>query len=140
MWVPHVVQLAFGWSTLGARVNAAAVVVVVPLTIVLSLAIGAPGAALGWIGLNVGILTLAMARMHRRVLSGELRHWYARLLPPAIAVAAVAAIARAAMPDGLSGPARLAWLGITVALAGAAALTTAPMVRRRLIATAGRSA
>jgi O-antigen/teichoic acid export membrane protein len=140
MWVPHVVQLAFGWSTLGARVNAAAVVVVVPLTIVLSLAVGAPGAALAWIGLNVGILTLAMARMHRRVLSGELRYWYARLLPPAIAVAAVTAIARAAMPDGLSAPARLGWLGITVALAAAAAVTAAPMVRRRLIATAGRSA
>jgi O-antigen/teichoic acid export membrane protein len=140
MYVPHVVQLAFGWSTLGVGVNAVAVVFVVPLTILLSLVVGAPGAALAWIGLNLGALLLAMARMHHRVLPGELGGWYARLLPPALAVTVIAALARAAMPDGLSAPIHLAWLLITVAVAAAAALTAAPTVRRRLIATGGRSA
>ena len=140
MYVPHVLQLASGWSTLGAGVNAAAVAVVLPLTIVLSLAVGAPGAALAWIGLNVGILLLAMGRMHRRVLPGELGRWYAQLLSPTLAVAGVAVVARAVMTDGLSAPARLGWLAVTVGVSAAAALAVAPTVRRRLAAAALRSA
>src|SRR6185369_14017584 len=36
MHVPHVLQLAFGWSSLGAWANAIAVVIMVPATIALS--------------------------------------------------------------------------------------------------------
>jgi O-antigen/teichoic acid export membrane protein len=140
MHVPHVVQLAFGWSTLGARVNAAAVVVVAPATVALSLAAGAPGAALAWIGLNLGVLLVAMARMHSRVLPGELPRWYGRLLWPALAVAVVGAGARAAMPEGLGPLARLAWLAATGGLAAAAAVAAATTVRRRVAAAAGRLA
>ena len=134
MHVPHVVQLAFGWSSLGAWANAVAVVIMVPATIALSRTAGGVGAALAWIGLNLGMLSFAMARMHRRVLRGELLHWYARLLPPALAVALVAGAMRAAMPDGLAAPARLGWLAVTTALAAAAALAAAPNVRRRMVA------
>ena len=134
MHVPHVVQLAFGWSSLGAWANAIAVVLMVPTTIALSRAWGGVGAALAWIGLNVGMLSVAMTLMHRRVLRGELARWYARLLPPALAVALVTGIARAVMPDGLPAPARLAWLAGTAALAAAAALAATPTVRRRMVA------
>jgi len=134
MHVPHVVQLAFGWSSLGAWANAIAVVLMVPATIALSRTWGGAGAALAWIGLNVGMLSVAMVLMHRRVLRGELAHWYARLLPPALAVALVVGTARAVMPDGLSAPARLAWLAGAAALSAAAALAAAPTVRRRMVA------
>jgi O-antigen/teichoic acid export membrane protein len=134
MHVPHVVQLAFGWSSLGAWANAIAVVIMVPSTIALSRTWGGVGAALAWIGLNLGMLGGAMTLMHRRVLRGELAGWYARLLPPALAVALVAGTARAIMPDGLAAPARLAWLAATAALSAAAALAAAPTVRRRVVA------
>ncbi|HVG79533.1 MAG TPA: oligosaccharide flippase family protein [Patescibacteria group bacterium] len=134
MHVPHIVQLAFGWSSLGAWANAIALLIMVPATIALSLAWGGVGAALAWIGLNLGMLSFAMARMHRRVLRGELARWYARLLPPALAVALVAEAARAAMPDGLAAPVRLAWLVAAAALAVVAALAAAPTVRRRMVA------
>jgi hypothetical protein len=134
MHVPHVVQLAFGWSSLGASANAIALVLMVPTTIALSRAWGGVGAALAWIGLNVGMLSVAMALMHRRVLRGELARWYARLLPPALAVALVAGMARALMPDGLPAPARLAWLAVTAAASAAAALAATPTVRRRMVA------
>jgi O-antigen/teichoic acid export membrane protein len=134
MHVPHVVQLAFGWSSLGAWANAIAVVLMVPATIALSRTWGGVGAALAWIGLNVGMLSVAMVLMHRRVLRGELAHWYARLLPPALAVALVAATARAVMPDGLAAPTRLAWLAATAAVSAAAALAATPTVRRRMVA------
>jgi O-antigen/teichoic acid export membrane protein len=136
MHVPHVVQLAFGWSMLGARVNAIAVLIVAPATVVLSRVGGAPGAALAWAGLNAGILLFAMARMHRRVLPGELPRWYGQLLLPAVAVALVGAGARATMPEALGFVARLAWLAATGTLAAAAAVAAAGTVRRRVVAAA----
>jgi hypothetical protein len=85
------------------------------------------------------MLSVAMALMHRRVLRGELARWYARLLPPALAVALVAGMARAVMPDGLPASARLAWLAVTAAASATAALAATPGVRRRMVA-AGRPA
>ena len=138
MYVPHILQLAVGWSSFAALVNAGMLLVMTPLTIGLSLAWGAPGAAAAWVALNLGGLLFAMAWMHRRVLPGELGGWYARMIPPAIAVGLVGALSRAALPEGLSAPARGAWLAATFALAAAAALVAAPTVRRRLVA-AGRA-
>jgi len=138
MYVPHVLQLAVGWSSFAARVNAGMLVVVAPLTVALALAWGAPGAAAAWMTLNVGALLFAMARMHRRVLPGELGGWYARMAPPALAAGVVGALARIALPDGLSPAATLAWLALTLVLAAAAALAGAPAVRRRVV-SAGRT-
>jgi O-antigen/teichoic acid export membrane protein len=136
MHVPHVVQLAFGWTSLGAWANAIAVVIMAPATIALSRTWGGVGAALAWIALNLGLLSFAMTRMHQRVLRGELAHWYARLLPPALAVALVAGAMRLAMPEGLAAPARLAWLVAAAGLSAGAALAAASTVRRRVVAAA----
>lgn len=136
MHVPHVVQLAFGWSTLGVRINAVAVLVMAPATVVLSLVGGAPGVALAWVGLNLGLLLFAMTRMHTRVLPGELSRWYGHLLLPALAVALVAGAARGLMPEALGPGLRLAWLAVTGGLAGAAAVLAATAVRRRVVAAA----
>ena len=52
-----------------------------------------------------------MARMHRRVLPGELARWYGRLLLPALAVALRGRRRHAPRcPTGSAAPARLAWL------------------------------
>jgi O-antigen/teichoic acid export membrane protein len=134
--VPHIVQLASGWSALGARVNAVATIVIAPATVALSLRYGAPGAALGWIALNLGVLLFAMARMHRRVLPGELSRWYGQLLLPVVAVTLVGIAARLAMPEALGPGARLAWLAATGGLAAAAGVAAASTVRRRVLSFA----
>jgi O-antigen/teichoic acid export membrane protein len=136
MHVPHVVQLAFGWSTLGAGVNAVAVVVMTPIIVALSWLWGGPGAALAWIILNLGILLIALARMHSRVLPGELGRWFGHLLLPAMVVAAVGVLARTAMPEALGTVARLGWLGATGLVAAVAAVGTSAAVRRRVTAAA----
>jgi O-antigen/teichoic acid export membrane protein len=138
MHVPHVMQLAFGWSSLGAGVNAIALVVVVPATLALSLRWGGVGAAVVYLGLNAAALLVAMSRMHRRVLPGELPRWYGRLLPPAAAVAILAGTSRLIMPETLGAAARLAWLVGTGGLAAAVALAAAGGVRRRVLAAAQR--
>jgi len=136
MHVPHVMQLAFGWSSLGAGVNAIALVFVVPATVALSLRWGGAGAAIVYIALNAAMLVLVMGRMHRRVLPGELPRWYGRLVVPAAAVAVLAAASRTAMPDNLGVTARLAWLMGTGALSAVVALAAAGGVRRRTLAAA----
>lgn len=136
MHVPHVMQLAFGWSSLGAGVNAVALVLVAPATVGLSLAAGGAGAALVYIALNAGALVLAMARMHRRVLPGELARWYGRLVRPAVAVAIVAALSRLTMPGALGTIGLLAWLIATGATLACVALAAAGGVRRRVLAAA----
>ena len=129
MHVPHVLQLAFGWSSLGAAVNAVALVVVTPATIALAVRYGGVGAAAVWVGLNVGYLVLGMGRMHRRLLVGERARWYAGTLLPAAAVAAVVLASRLTMPEALPPAATLAWLGLTATVAGLAALASAPAAR-----------
>jgi hypothetical protein len=138
MHVPHVLQLAFGWSSLGVRVNAIALVLVAPATVILGLRWGGPGAAVVYVGLNAAALLFAMSRMHRRVLPDELPRWYAHLLLPAVAVAAVVALARALMPDGLGTLSQLTWLLATGGLAAVVALAAAGGVRRRVVAVAQR--
>jgi len=132
MHVPHVMQLAVGWSTLGAAVNA----VVIPSTVALGLAWGGVGAALVWTALNLAMLLFAMSRMHTRVLPGELARWYGHVLLPAAAVVVVFAVSRTAMPETPAPAVRLAWLAVTAVLAAAAALAAATTVRRRVMAAA----
>jgi O-antigen/teichoic acid export membrane protein len=133
MHVPHVLQLAFGWSSLGAWANAIALLVVAPATVLLSLRYGGTGAAVVWIGLNLGSMLFAMRRMHARVLPGELGEWYRSLAVPALAAAAVALASRALMPAALDGAGGIAWLSVTALAAGVTALATAGRVRRRLL-------
>jgi hypothetical protein len=118
------------------RVNAAAVVVVAPATVILALWWGGVGAAVVYLGLNAAVLTVAMASMHRRVLPGELPRWYGRLVLPVAAVAVVGALSRVAMPDTLDVAGRLVWLAATGVLATAVALLAAGGVRRRVLAAA----
>jgi O-antigen/teichoic acid export membrane protein len=136
MHVPHVVQLAFGWSSLGAAVNGVAVLVMAPVTIGLCLLWGGPGAAVAWTALNLGVLIVAMARMHRRVLPGELARWYGHWLLPAVAVVAVSILARGTMPETLGPAARFGWLVATGVMAAGAGVGAATTVRRRVVAAA----
>ena len=136
MHVPHVAQLAFGWSALGAGANAVAALLVIPLLVVLSQRWGGAGAAVAWIALNLGMLLVAMAWMHRRVLPGELGRWYGHLVLPALAVVVVGGLARATMPEALGPAARLGWVATTGVLAAVAAVTSAALVRRRVAVVA----
>jgi hypothetical protein len=138
MYVPHVTQLAFGWSSLGARVNAVALVLVAPAIVVLGLRWGGEGAAVVYVSLNAAALLLVMGRMHRRLLPGELPRWYGQLLLPALAVAVLASLSRAGMPDDLSHLGRLGWLAATGALGTLGALGFAGGVRRHVLAAAQR--
>jgi O-antigen/teichoic acid export membrane protein len=126
--------LVLSLRAVGTGINLGAVLAITPVVVALSWLGGGPGAALAWILLNLGILLVGMARMHRRVLPGELSRWYRDLLPPMAAVATVGAITRAAMPEALGTAARLGWLAAAGLLALIAALSVAKTIRRRVAA------
>lgn len=76
--IPYALQLAHGWTSLTLAMNAAAVAVLVPLSIWAAVRYGAPGAALIWMLLNITYVGLYVQLMHRRLLRGEKWSWYAR--------------------------------------------------------------
>lgn len=90
--IPWALQLAHGWTRLGFWVNAAEVIVLVPLCIVLSYEFGAVGGAITWILVNLGSLVASQYLMHRRLLRGELAQWYLRDIGRPAAGAFIAAL------------------------------------------------
>ncbi|MBG9388883.1 lipopolysaccharide biosynthesis protein [Caenimonas aquaedulcis] len=126
MHLPYALQVAFGWTRLALVSNAIAVAVLVPTLYVAIGRWGAPGAAVVWIVLNLGYLCITVQLMHRRLLPREQRRWYVEdVAIPLLAVLAVAAPARAALPAPLPSPwFELALAAVSAAALGAAWLTT----------------
>jgi O-antigen/teichoic acid export membrane protein len=93
--VPWALQLANGWTRLGFWTNLISVVILLPLTVVLSLRYGPVGGACTWTMLNLGALLVSVPAMHRRLLKGELLRWYAGDLgAPLLASLSVALLVR----------------------------------------------
>lgn len=128
--VPYWLQLAYGWTSLMLYVNAVSAVLFVPLLIWLVAAHGAAGAAVAWIALNAAYVLFVQPLMHRRLLRGELRHWY--LVDVALPLAAglgAGFSARSLMPASLSDVELLLWIAAAFAFSSIAVTLTMPHTR-----------
>ena len=95
MWLPYFLQLAHGWTRLIFYVNAAAIIVLIPLMIYGVYHYGAMGGAVCWVALNASYILISAQLMHRKILKGELIKWYfADLLLPFIGAVSVALIGK----------------------------------------------
>lgn len=130
MNLPYALQLAHGWTRLTVGSNLVALILGIPFCIWAVGHHGIVGAAYLWFGVNLAFVAISVPLMHRRLLRGELSHWYVRdLLPPAIAAAAVALAAGWLLPSparSLDGVLLLAVVSATALLSAAMA---APLVR-----------
>lgn len=138
---PYALQLAHGWTSLAFRSNVVAVIVLVPLLIFLTSRYGIAGAASVWLLLNAGYVLIQVHLMHRRLLPGEKRSWYAiDVAGPFLAAFSVAAVARWAYPTTIPGGrvALAVFLVVVFAGAQAAAALAAPAVRTWLWASLAR--
>jgi O-antigen/teichoic acid export membrane protein len=70
MNIPYALQLAYGWTRLILGINLVAMAFFVPAIPVLTLQIGAAGAAIAWLAFNVIFAALAVPLTHRRILMG----------------------------------------------------------------------
>ena len=133
MWVPYIMQLAHGWTSLTITVNTIAVALLVP-TILWAVPIyGAIGVAWAWVALNVGYLVINIFFMHRRLLPSEKWRWYGQdIMIPLTATIAVAWLCRWMMPADLG---RLIELGVLIVVSSGmliVAALAAPLVRMQL--------
>ncbi len=90
VWMPYQLQLAYGWTTFGIRVNLVAVLILIPAIFLITPHYGAIGAAWVWALLNAGYVTIAMHYMYKKLIPEEKWRWYwhdvIKQLMPAITV------------------------------------------------------
>lgn len=134
MHIPYMLQLAYGWSSLAAKVNAVAVAILIPVLFWAVPRYGAIGAAWVWICVNAGYIFLAVHFMYRRLLPKEKKAWYWRdIVLPALAAISVSALGGLMYPTNSSQAVQLVWLLATGVTAFTFALLAAPSLRKSFL-------
>jgi O-antigen/teichoic acid export membrane protein len=123
-WLPAAFQQAHGWTRLHAGMIAGALAVGAPVMVWAIGRVGVVGATTVWVLHGASDLTLGLWLMHRRLLVGQLLHWYrVVVLPPVVLALPLVALSRWAMPQGLGRWTSLGWVGATgLVLAACAAM------------------
>lgn len=76
MNIPYALQLAYGWTALTLKINAVAVLVLLPVTAYVALNYDATYVALAWLTLNASYVVIGIHLMHTRLLPAEKWRWY----------------------------------------------------------------
>jgi len=135
MYIPYMLQLAYGWSTFAAKVNSVLVVVLIPVLFWATPRYGAIGAAWVWVAITSSHIFIVIHIMHRRLLPKEKWRWYWR--DNALPAAAAFCVALAGIwihPEASSKLGQLGWL---IGIGGAsfiAAMVSAPDLTKRIVA------
>jgi O-antigen/teichoic acid export membrane protein len=123
--IPYSLQLAHGWTGLTARLNAIAVVVMVPVIIVATMRFGAIGAAASFLIVNFSLLLAGIILTHSRLLPGHLGRWLVRDAgPPAVAALLVCGVARLWIETGDR------WLAAEIVVVSAIAFAASALTTR----------
>jgi O-antigen/teichoic acid export membrane protein len=131
MWIPYQLQLAHGWTSLGAKINSVAVAVLVPALFWIVPKHGAAGAAWVWVALNAGYLVFTIYFMHRRLLPLEKWSWYTRdVAMPLLAAAFAALLCSYLLPRGTGRFGQLLLLLTGLALVSVSAAMATPLMRQ----------
>ncbi|MEZ5445127.1 MAG: oligosaccharide flippase family protein [Gammaproteobacteria bacterium] len=141
MHIPYALQLAHGWTQFAVRMNIISVALLVPAIYIGVSHYGAIAAAMAWMILNVGYVTVGMPFMHRRLLKSELHRWYLKDVGgPLVASFTVAGLARvlAPAPSVNARGESLLMMVIIVGAALLAALVTTELGRQTLQRTVRR--
>lgn len=134
MMIPYMLTLAHGWSGFAVRINAVAVVVLVPAIVWATLNHGAVGAAWAWVLLNAGYVLLGIRYLHGRLLPREMWTWYRQdVALPLAGAAAVAALCASLSQEVGTGIAALFLLLASGAGSCALAAMLAPALRRSML-------
>ena len=135
MWIPHQIQLAFGWTGLGVRINMVSVALIVPAILWAVPRYGAEGAAWVWVSLNTGYVLLGIHFMYRKILTSQKWRWYAQdVVKPLFFAAAPASISAWLMPEQMCILAQFAWLLAASGLTLTSAALSARSVREPVLA------
>jgi O-antigen/teichoic acid export membrane protein len=132
LYLPYILQLAYGWTTLPFVAGLVSISVLVPLMFAMAKHFGLVGAASLWAVLNIVNMAGVVPIMHRRLLRGEQWKYYRDIGFPLLASVATVAIARFVFMNLESGLETLAML-LGLWLVGClVAVLAAPQVREHV--------
>lgn len=133
MNIPYILQLASGWSSFSARVNAVGAVILAPAIFLIVPVYGMVGAAWVWVVVNLGYVLVAMRYMHRRLLPNHRMSWYANdLFIPSLMPGLVVALSMLLGPLSGSAWVVVPWVAATGAIAALGAVVGASRLRLSL--------
>jgi len=72
---PYALQLAYGWTSIGLRINTFLIILLIPAIIFMTTHYGAIGAAIVWPASNGIYMIIGIPFTHRRLLRGEAGRW-----------------------------------------------------------------
>lgn len=109
--IPHMLQLAHGWTQLSVRVNIYAVLIIIPALILVAPKYGPQGAAYVWLALNIGYFLVDAHLMYRKILPQEEFRWYFFDVGlPLIAVGLAGLTLNKVIPVGLNQISNIMWI------------------------------
>jgi len=129
LYLPYILQLAFGWTKLPLLASLISISILVPLMFPMTKHFGPVGAALIWPILNVLNMLITVPIMHRRLLPRETWRYYSDIGLPLLSTMATVAMGRLVFTKLES---RLATLSVLAGLwlaSFAGAVVAAPQIR-----------
>jgi O-antigen/teichoic acid export membrane protein len=121
MTVPYALQLAYGWTTLGVKINVLLTALAVPAIIVAARSHGTLGAAMVWPSLMALYMLMALPITHRTLLPGLGVRWFLRdVFVPVCVCALIVVLCRIVMPA----PRSMWWIVIDVGVSLVASVAT----------------
>ncbi|HEV2396659.1 MAG TPA: oligosaccharide flippase family protein [Candidatus Sulfotelmatobacter sp.] len=132
LYLPYMLQLAYGWTKLPFAAGVISISLIVPLIFPLTKHFGPVGAASIWAIVNVLNLLIAVPIMHRRLLSHDVWGYFSDIGRPLLCTTAITTIARFAFTKPESSLSTVAVLAGVWALSLLSAVIAAPQVRTAL--------
>jgi O-antigen/teichoic acid export membrane protein len=129
LYLPYILQLAFGWTKLPFVAGLISISVLVPLMFPMTRHFGLVGAASIWAILNVLNMLIAVPIMHRRLLPHETWKYYRDIGLPLLGTVVTAAIGRLVFTKFESPLATMAVVSGLWLASFAVAVLAAPQIR-----------
>ncbi len=135
MIMPYTLQLAYGWTGIGLKMNLGLMVALVPAIWILTSRYGGIGAASAYLALTSIYMAMGVPLTHRRLLKGATAEWFLRDIgSPAAAALLVGTLGRLLFTQTSSLFAAVIGIGLVFLATLAAAVVAAPLVREWILA------
>jgi hypothetical protein len=135
MNLPFAIQLASGWMRMALSLVVALIVIIVPLSIVLTAQLGGIGCAIAWFMLNALYLLAGSHATHRQLPAELVQMWFFRNVLPGVLAASVVVVAFRLIYSGRAGAVQeVMMICIVTALAVLAACFAGAESRRWILA------
>jgi O-antigen/teichoic acid export membrane protein len=131
--LPYMMQLAYGWTTLGFYLHVIDMFLLVPAFYFSIVNWGTVGAAATWVAFNCGHF-IAVRVMYSRLLINEMQRWYVNDVGILIAVVLlVTGLGRVAMPDDFSEMQKIMLMVVVFSISILSVAFSAELIRERIL-------